>query len=153
MYFCFSNFSMIQRIQSVYLLGASLLSGILVLFTNFWLNSEGGLINFVDFFASNNYMLLAVGIMFYASSLLSFVTIFLYQKRKKQLVLGRVNLVFNLLIIFILIFYLQSLPGEVSISVKGIGLFIPFISFGLISLSNRAIKKDEKLVKSVDRLR
>jgi hypothetical protein len=37
--------------------------------------------------------------------------------------------------------------------VKGIGLFIPFISFGLILLSNRAIKKDEELVKSVDRLR
>ena len=153
MYFCFSNFKMIQRIQSVYLLGASLLSGVIVLFTNFWLNSEGSLINFADFFASNNYMLLIVGILFYASSLLSFITIFLYQKRKKQLVLGRVNLVFNLLIIFILICYLQSLPGEVSIFVKGIGLFIPFMSLGLLLLSNRAIKKDEELVKSVDRLR
>ncbi|MDH3381549.1 MAG: DUF4293 domain-containing protein, partial [Flavobacteriaceae bacterium] len=76
-----------------------------------------------------------------------------YQKRKNQLFLGRLNLLFNLLIIFILIYYLQSLPGEVSISVKGIGLFIPLISFGLILLSNRAIKRDEALVKSVDRLR
>ncbi|MDP3352226.1 MAG: DUF4293 domain-containing protein [Flavobacteriaceae bacterium] len=144
---------MIQRIQSLYLLGASLLSGVIVLFTNFWLNSDGSVINFVDFFVSNNNLLLATGIMFYSSSFLSFITIFLYQNRKKQLLLGRVNLVFNLLIIFILIYYLQSLPGEISVSVKGIGLFIPFISFGLILLSNRAIKKDEELVKSVDRLR
>lgn len=153
MYFCFSNLSMIQRIQSLYLLGASLLSGVIVLFTSFWLNSEGSLINFADFFTSNNYLLLIVGILFYSSSLLSFITIFLYQNRKKQLLLGRFNLVFNLLIIFILIFYLQSLSGEISISVKGIGLFIPIISFGLILLSNRAVKKDEELVKSVDRLR
>ncbi|MDP2089061.1 MAG: DUF4293 domain-containing protein [Flavobacteriaceae bacterium] len=144
---------MIQRIQSLYLLGASLLSGVIVLFTSFWLNSEGSLINFADFFTSNNYLLLIVGILFYSSSLLSFITIFLYQNRKKQLLLGRFNLVFNLLIIFILIFYLQSLSGEISISVKGIGLFIPIISFGLILLSNRAVKKDEELVKSVDRLR
>lgn len=153
MYFCFSNLSMIQRIQSLYLLGASLLSGVIVLFTSFWLNSEGSLFNFTDFFSSTNYLLLAVGIMFYCSSLLSFVAIFLYQNRKKQLLFGRVNLVFNLLIIFILIFYLQSLPGESSVSVKGIGLFIPIISFGFILLSNRAVKKDEELVKSVDRLR
>lgn len=153
MYFCFSNFNMIQRIQSLYLLGASLLSGVLVLFTSFWLNSEGSLINFADFFASNDFLLLIVGILFYSSSFLSFISIFLYQNRKKQLFLGRLNLTFNLLIIFILIYYLQSLPGEILISVKGIGLFIPLISFGLILLSNGAIKRDEALVKSVDRLR
>lgn len=132
---------------------ASLLSGVVVLFTSFGFNSEAGLVNFTDFFSLNNYLLLAAGILFYSSSLLSFITIFLYQNRKKQLMLSRLNLIFNLLIIFILIFYLQSLPGEISISMKGIGLFIPLISMVLLSLSHRAIKKDEELVKSVDRLR
>lgn len=144
---------MIQRIQSLYLLGASMHSGVLVLFTSFWLNKDGSIINFVDFFRSNNYLLLAVGILFYASSAFSFITIFLYQKRKSQLLLGRLNLIFNLLIIFILIFYLQNLPGEISISMKGIGLLIPIISISLILLANRAIKMDDELVKSVDRLR
>lgn len=128
-------------------------SGVLVLFTSFWLNKDGSIINFVDFFRSNNYLLLAVGILFYASSAFSFITIFLYQKRKSQLLLGRLNLIFNLLIIFILIFYLQNLPGEISISMKGIGLLIPIISISLILLANRAIKMDDELVKSVDRLR
>lgn len=144
---------MIQRIQSVYLLLASLLSGVIVLFSGFWINNEGLLFNFLDFFKANNYLLLMVGILFYSSSLCSFISIFLYHSRKKQLVLGRFNLVFNLIIIFMLIYYLQSLSGETSVSVKGIGMFIPLISFGLILLSNRAIKKDETLVKSVDRLR
>ncbi|MDH3381708.1 MAG: DUF4293 family protein, partial [Flavobacteriaceae bacterium] len=71
---------MIQRIQSLYLLGASLFSGVIVLFTSFWLNSEGGLINFADFFASNDFLLLVVGVLFYSSSFLSFISIFLYQK-------------------------------------------------------------------------
>ena len=144
---------MIQRIQSVYLLLASLFSGVIVLFTSFWIQNDGSTINFLDFFVVKNNLLLIVGILFYSSSLLSFVSIFLYPKRSKQLLLGWLNLILNLIIIFMLIYYLQSLPGEISISVKGIGMFIPLISFGLILLSNRAIKKDEELVKSVDRLR
>jgi len=36
---------------------------------------------------------------------------------------------------------------------KGIGMLIPVFSIVFLVLSNRAIKKDEDLVKSVDRLR
>ncbi|MEP3383632.1 MAG: DUF4293 family protein, partial [Flavobacteriaceae bacterium] len=39
------------------------------------------------------------------------------------------------------------------ISEKGIGMLIPVFSIVFLVLSNRAIKKDEDLVKSVDRLR
>jgi hypothetical protein len=143
---------MIQRIQSIYLLIASIVSGGLVLFTSFWNNTVGEYVNFVDFFASNIYDV-TTGILFYLSSLLSFVSIFLYQNRKRQLQLGKVNMFFNLLIIFSLIFYSQSLSGEILVSVKGIGIFIPFISVTFLVLSNRAIKRDDELVKSVDRLR
>ncbi len=144
---------MIQRIQSVYLLIASLFSGILVLFTCFGNKNKGVCINFTDFFTSDDYMVFSTGFLFYASSLLSFIAIFLYQNRIRQILLGRINVVINLIIIFILIFYLQSLSGEIPISVKGIGVFIPLISLGLIVFANKAIKKDEHLVKSVDRLR
>ncbi|MEM8763780.1 MAG: DUF4293 family protein, partial [Bacteroidota bacterium] len=36
---------------------------------------------------------------------------------------------------------------------KGIGMLIPVFSIVFLALANRAIKKDEDLVKSVDRLR
>jgi hypothetical protein len=47
----------------------------------------------------------------------------------------------------------QNLSGETLVSEKGIGMFLPIISIVFIALANKAIKKDEDLVKSVDRLR
>jgi hypothetical protein len=46
-----------------------------------------------------------------------------------------------------------TVSGEASVSEKGIGMFIPIIVIVLLALANKAIKKDEDLVKSVDRLR
>ena len=46
-----------------------------------------------------------------------------------------------------------SLSGESFLSEKGIGMFVPIISIVFLSVANKAIKKDEDLVKSVDRLR
>lgn len=145
--------TMLQRIQSIYLFFASLFSGVLVLFTEFWIHQEGSVVRFIDFFNADSYVLFAIGFLFYVSSMLSFISIFLYQKRLLQLKLGRINLLINWMIIFILIYYVLNLPGGILVSVKGIGLFIPIIVVGFLLLSNRAIKKDEALVKSVDRLR
>jgi hypothetical protein len=39
------------------------------------------------------------------------------------------------------------------ISEKGIGIFLPICVIVLLVMANKAIKKDEDLVKSVDRLR
>lgn len=144
---------MIQRIQTIYLLCASLLSGVAVLFVNFGQSNEGNALNFVDFFNLEDKLLLTVGILFYLSSLLSFIAIFLYQKRTKQVFLGKLNLAINLLIIFMLIYYLHNLSGGILISMKGIGVSLPLFSCLLILLANRAIHKDEDLVKSVDRIR
>jgi len=46
-----------------------------------------------------------------------------------------------------------TLSGETAVSEKGIGMFIPVIVVVLLAVANKAIKKDEDLVKSVDRLR
>ena len=58
--------------------------------------------------------------------------------------------------LFILgVYVYQSLmmSGETAVSEKGIGMFIPILSIVLIVLANKAIRKDEQLVKSADRLR
>jgi hypothetical protein len=52
-----------------------------------------------------------------------------------------------------LIYLSQTLSGEALVSEKGIGMFFPIIVILLLVLANKAIKKDEDLVKSVDRLR
>jgi hypothetical protein len=52
-----------------------------------------------------------------------------------------------------LIYLSLTLSGETSVSEKGIGMFLPILVILLIVLANKAIKKDEDLVKSADRLR
>jgi hypothetical protein len=81
------------------------------------------------------------------------VTIFKFKNRQTQFVLGRLNILINLIILGLLVVHLQSLSGETSVSEKGIGSILPLITIILLVMANRAIKKDEDLVKSVDRLR
>ena len=45
------------------------------------------------------------------------------------------------------------LSTRIQVSEKGIGLILPIFSIVFLVLANKAIKKDEDLVKSVDRLR
>ncbi|MDG2152208.1 MAG: DUF4293 family protein, partial [Polaribacter sp.] len=73
--------------------------------------------------------------------------------RKLQFVIGRLVILINLFLLGLLIYVSLTLPGEISISEKGIGMFLPIIVVLLVVLANKAIKKDEDLVKSADRLR
>ncbi|MBT8319894.1 MAG: DUF4293 domain-containing protein, partial [Gramella sp.] len=91
--------------------------------------------------------------MFLASAAISLVSIFMFKNRKLQFVLGRLNIILNLFLLGVFVYWSLTLPGEMDISEKGIGMFLPIISIVFIVLANKAIKKDEDLVKSVDRLR
>lgn len=135
---------MIQRKQSIYLFLASLASGISAWVANLWKDTTG----WVQ--AKDDWILL---LLFLISALLSLATIFLFKNRKLQMSLGRLNIILNILLIGYLAFSLTSLSGGFSDSEKGVGLFIPFVSIVLLFIANRFIKKDEKLVKSVDRFR
>ncbi|TXD84911.1 DUF4293 family protein [Subsaximicrobium wynnwilliamsii] len=136
---------MIQRIQTIYLLLAAIASGGLIFVFHLWTNSED-----VAVYAKDNYLYLGL---FLGSALLSLISIFSYKTRKFQFVLGRLNIILNFLLLGLLIYQLLMPPGESHISEKGVGIFIPIISTVLLVLANKAIKKDEDLVKSVDRLR
>ena len=96
--------------------------------------------------------LLAFGL-FLASAALSVVTIFMFKNRKLQFVLGRLNIILNLFLLGVFVYWSLSLPGEMQISEKGIGMFLPIISIVFLVLANKAIKRDEDLVKSADRFR
>jgi hypothetical protein len=91
--------------------------------------------------------------MFFASALLALIAIFLFKNRKLQFVFGRIIILINLFLLGLLIYLSLNLSGEASVSEKGIGMFLPVLAILFIVLANKAIKKDEDLVKSVDRLR
>ncbi|WP_028892804.1 DUF4293 domain-containing protein [Tenacibaculum sp. 47A_GOM-205m] len=145
---------MIQRIQSIYLLVAGIISGGLTLLVNLWSTSNTNLPVFIlDLFSSNSLLEKSIPVLFFSSALISIVAIFLFKNRQLQFVINRLNILINLFLLGILIYLSQTLSGEASVSEKGIGMFFPVIVILLLFLANRAIKKDENLVKSVDRLR
>ena len=98
-------------------------------------------------------MLIAMAVLFFVSALISGITVFKFKNRQLQFVLGRLTILINFFLLGILVYFSQNLSGEIQVSEKGIGLLIPIFTILLVVMANKAIKKDEELVKSVDRLR
>lgn len=137
---------MIQRIQTIYLLLAFVVTGILLFFIPLWTMSDGKEYYFMQ---SQVYTIL-LGL----STTLSLLSIVSYKKRQNQFVIGRLNIILNLILLGLFVYRSLNLSGEtVTVSEKGIGMFLPVVAIVLLVLANKAIKKDEDLVKSVDRLR
>ena len=143
---------MIQRIQSIYLLIATLVSGGLVFVFNLWSNLKEQIFA-LDLLMRESFLLKVIPLLFLLSAVVSFLDVFLFKNRKLQFVVGRLIILINLFLLGLLIYVSLTLPGEISISKKGIGMFLPILVVLLIVLANKAIKKDEDLIKSVDRLR
>jgi len=136
---------MIQRIQTIYLLLAAAVSGGLIFVFELWSSPEG-----LKVFADDiNY----VFAMFLVSAFFSILSISRFKNRKFQFVLGRLNIILNFILLGLFVYQSLNVSGETNVSEKGIGIFLPIISIVLLALANKAIKKDEDLVKSVDRLR
>jgi hypothetical protein len=143
---------MIQRIQTIYLFLATIVSGVLIFVFNLW-NTIKQEIFVVDLFSREVISLKVIPFMFISSAVLSLMAIFLFKNRKLQFVMGRIIILINLFLLVLLIYLSLTLSGETTVSEKGIGMFLPILAILFIVLANKAIKKDEDLVKSVDRLR
>jgi hypothetical protein len=137
---------MIQRIQTVYLMLAFLVMGVLPYIFPLWKMSNG---NQFYFMADMVYTPI-----FGLSTTLSLLSILFYKKRQNQFVMNRLNIILNLILLGLFVYRSLKVSGEtVVVSEKGIGMFLPIVAIVLLVLANKAIKKDEDLVKSVDRLR
>lgn len=136
---------MIQRIQSLYLFVASLLTGVVPFFFPIWMNAAKKPV----FMTSDVTYIVLFGL----STVMSLVCILLFKNRQNQFVLNRLNIILNFILIGLFVYRTLSLSGEMQVSEKGIAMFVPLFSILLLVLANKAIKKDEDLVKSVDRLR
>lgn len=135
---------MIQRKQSIYLLLATLLSVFAIFFGKLWVSDNTWVRPKED---------VILGLWFFILAILPFVAIFLFKNRKLQIQITNLVIGLNILLIGYLSFVLSNLPGGLMDSEKGVGLLVPFGSIVLLIIANRLIRKDEKLVKSVDRFR
>jgi membrane protease YdiL (CAAX protease family) len=137
---------MIQRIQTIYLLIVAGISAGLIFLFNLWVTIEELVV-----FAKDEIVYFS---MFMASAILALIAIFMFKNRKFQFVLGRLNIILNFILLGLFVYRSLSISGETSdVSEKGIGILLPIFSIVFLVLANKAIKKDEDLVKSVDRLR
>ena len=131
---------------------ASVISGVLIFVFNLWKSNDKSIFA-LDLLKSESNLLKLIPVLFLVAAIFAFVAIFIFKNRKLQFVIGRFTILINLMLLGLLIYVSLTLPGEASVSEKGIGMFIPILAILLLVLANKAIKKDEDLVKSADRLR
>lgn len=133
------------RVQTYYLLASLIVTGVLPFVFPLWHEASGKSFYFM--------MDIAYTALFGLSSTLSLLSILSHAKRQQQFVMGRLNMILNLILLGLLVYRTLTASGETAVSEKGVGMFLPILSIVLLVLANKAIKKDEDLVKSVDRLR
>ena len=145
---------MIQRIQSVLLLLAAI--AVFALFKLPFGSSEtitaSALFNDGIFSIQDHIGLLGL---FCGAGLLAFVGIFLFNNRPLQLKLSRVSIIANIIgiILAAVIFMQDSTAMGAIVPKEELGLGLPILSIIFTAFAIRFINKDEKLVKSMDRLR
>ena len=144
---------MIQRLQSVFLLLSSLFFGsqFFTAFATTTIEVQGIFSDLLYNIYDNPILLGLVGL----GAVISLGTIFLFYNRSLQLKMTNLSLV--LAVVFPLVagilYFLQASESSSLVPNLSIGTFTPLGSIIFGALAGRYIKKDEKLVSSMDRLR
>jgi hypothetical protein len=153
---------MIQRIQSIYLFIASVLLFITTVRPISHLVDPSSHSQ-VTIYAlkivtaervSHPFSIMSTGILIYISIILGFSTILLFKKRKLQMLISSLLMVFTFLICNLIVAnsFLLLPSSQASMSFEYISIF-PLVALILFFLAYKAINKDDKLVKSLDRIR
>lgn len=141
---------MIQRIQSLWLLLAAICAFVtytLVLYSGTLANGSQKL-----FALGDHFLLVAVII---ALGVLSLVTIFLFKNRKLQQRLTILGIILALGYLALQYFSIETFKKDNAIVTGSyqVAALLPILIVIFLIMAARGISKDEKLVKSLDRLR
>ncbi len=88
--------------------------------------------------------------------LLALITIFLYKKRLMQMRIIKIDIFLNILLVVVFFFFFVNTIEtqlETTADYNFLAVAFPLISLLFLVLSYRSILRDEKLVRSADRLR
>ncbi len=149
---------MIQRIQSIYLAlaGASCLAlfGLPFATTDEPIY-ESALFTDSVYNVNDN---IGLVLLFAGAGLIALVSIFLFKNRSLQINLSRIAIVATIIgfVLGIVLFLTDDITknGEtLPAPDDGLGVFLPILATILLILALRNIRKDEKIVRSADRLR
>jgi hypothetical protein len=147
---------MIQRIQTIFILVAGLLTGSLYVqkFADIIVNDElhifnaFGILKNQELISNGLPITLFIGII----TLLHFVAIFLYKKRILQMRILGFTMILLLGLFGMFFYFTYASFEEVKVAFK-VAVALPVVCVILDWLAIRAIGKDEALVRSLDRIR
>lgn len=157
---------MLQRIQTVFL-ALVVIVGVLASFVpvlSFTGNETTYVMNLYKTVAVNDTSVIVsknmgVGAMQGIVQLLAVIIIFLFKNRSLQMKLAKLNILLIALEVAAIVMYIDVVKSAIGLTAEDIvvnfkfGAAIPLISFVLTYLAIHFIKKDDKLVRSADRLR
>lgn len=155
---------MIQRIQTVYLFLVFLLALLFLFFPKGTLDMDGmvyiikswgiALEEGVEKPDYSHFLGIVSLVMPFIIMILSTYTTFIYKNRLLQIKLGKINIFLHVILVVSTFFYLdvikKSFSGEFT---YGVAVVFPLLAMIFLLLANRAIRKDEELIRSADRLR
>ena len=159
---------MIQRIQSFFLLLSSILYLVYWYYGLEWYLEGFNVIKNLPFLSEKNMLLYILDPLILITtytplfiSILCFVTIFLFKKRKKQILVSKISFYLSFLMClntiwffyFSLSYLVSLMPSMVMEILLYLAIINPFICSFLIYLTIRFIKSDSELVRSLNRIR
>lgn len=155
---------MLQRIQSVYLFLVFVFAGLFAVLPLAHFSGDTPFIplrimQYSNFFSETAFNPVWQGVLLiitWAISLL--LTVFMtsqYRNRLLQVKLGKLNILIHVVLILLTFFFIDGLRSQLDAIAYsyGAGVVFPVISLVFILMANKAIKKDESLVRSADRIR
>jgi len=152
---------MIQRIQSIFLVLAMATMLVASIFTIWGGNSTASCATIINSLhigtlcegelsiTKNISYLLGIQIVFASIALYALLS---YKNRKRQILLGGANSLLGS-VFLLLTFFITKDISEAESGSYSLGFFLPLLAIFLNILANRFIKKDEKLIRSLDRIR
>ncbi len=157
---------MIQRIQTVYLAIAAIALAVAFFFPvmsfinegQIWLEVylKGFQDNSAPSLGLNKLMLLPLQLLNVIVIIMAGLAIFLYKNRKLQMRVVRLGIVMILVVVALVFFYYGNILGKATLTIPDFnhtGIYLILGSLVMFVLANRSIQKDDKLVRSADRLR
>jgi hypothetical protein len=154
---------MIQRIQSIYLFLVALTTSLIYVFPfaeyvkddqRYNMNIFG-LINLST--SEKIFSIIPVLIIVNITIIVAIASLFMFKNRILQLKLGRLNIFLFLILLGVIFYYsdnaVEALGKDNVVIFYQLGAMLPIASILFTFLANKAIRKDEELVRSADRIR
>ena len=141
---------MIQRIQSLWLLLAAASFFFVFKFPVAGGQTQAGAIS--ELYTASNLIMFIVAILL---GIIALAAIFLFKNRSTQKSLIWLGILLDLVFIVIMYFQMEDLKSNPTLMKQTfkIGAIFPILYIILMVMAYSGIRKDEKLIKSVDRLR